>query len=243
MLAPVRAGKTYQCEKYISYTILNDKKKVVVFMTEKNLLVESSYGNILNKNKNNAEQIFIFEKETSQKNLQNLKSFVNLNNNQSIVIFCSHAYFSGERFSELFKEIVKIKTAEYELIALVDEGESFFNSFHTNVIISRHIDKLFKRPCKRNNLIAIDGSRSELMLNVDFSFQKYSQKIRGVFSATLSDGEDFNYFNFNCSDSSTNDDLILEIVVCGQTFTESVLFSNIKSISIANTIFIDDNNN
>jgi hypothetical protein len=202
ILAPVRSGKTYQCEQFIRRAILNlnQQRAIVVFMTEKNVLAESSYSAIMTRieDEEAKERVLLFEHEKSALSMKGLKSFFKRKSGENIAIISSYAYFVGDQTSQLFKTLVREKKSQnYKLVFLVDEAESLFNSFFTEIIIDRPLDKLFKVPCKGNGLTALDSSKSELLLNPDLQYSGDQPLVRGKLCAIPGNPQNFEYFSFS----------------------------------------------
>lgn len=244
ILAPVRCGKTYACEKYIVEELQKEGKKILVFITEKNILAECSHSNILtllgdeNPLKNNA---FIFTHETSTTSLKNLKDFFAKDSKNSVSVLSSFAYFTGDQQSPLFKTIILARQQGYEVTFLVDEAESLFNSLQLEVILERPQDKLFKTPAKGNGLSAIDSSKCELLMNFDVQPEKNQNLIKGRISAMPGNIQNFEYFYFSPYNVNTND-LLLYLYTKEPIFSESIVFCKIEKVSICNDLFITKDN-
>lgn len=246
ILAPVRSGKTFQSENFIFETVSKEKKKIVIFLTEKNLLVESSFSNVsfLFKKEqiNYRHKLFMFEKNTSKDNMKNIKSFFKSNSEESLGIIATFCYFSGQRKSELFKSIIRAKLEnDYEVIFIIDESESFFNSFYNSIVIDRPQDKLFKTPCRGNLLTAIDSSKSKLSLNSNLDCFNEYEPIKGALSATPGDPKIFEYYHLDSFVINKNQ-LNLNIETEKPLFSDFIVFSNITKISISHKIFITEQN-
>lgn len=95
----------------------------MVFITEKNILAESSHSNILDLLPDESwlkNNVFVFTHEKSSSNLKNLKDFFIKNSNNSIAVLSSFAYFTGDQQSLLFKSIILAREKNYEVIFLID---------------------------------------------------------------------------------------------------------------------------
>jgi hypothetical protein len=183
----------------------------LVFITEKNILAESSHSNILDLLPDESwlkNNVFVFTHEKSSSNLKNLKDFFIKNSNNSVAVLSSFAYFTGDQQSPLFKSIILAREKNYEVIFLIDEAESLFNSLQLEVILERPQDKLFKTPTKGNGLTAIDNSKSELPMNFNVQFVKDKNLIKGRISAIPGNTQNFEYFTFSPYNINT-DDLLL----------------------------------
>lgn len=244
ILAPVRSGKTYACENFIVEELQKERKKIVVFITEKNILAESSHANILALLGNESwlkNNVLVFTHETSTTNLKNLKDFFVKNSNDSVAVLSSFAYFTGDQQSPLFKSIILAREKGYEVIFLIDEAESLFNSLQLEVVLERPQDKLFKTPAKGNGLTAIDSSKSELLMNSNVQFLKNTNLIKGRISATPGNTQNFEYFTFSPYNINT-DDLLLYLYTKEPIFSESIVFCKIEKVSISNYLFITKDN-
>ena len=213
----------------------------MVFITEKNILAELSHANILvllgNESwlKNN---VFVFTHETSSTNLKNLKDFFIKDSNNSVAVLSSFAYFTGDQQSPLFKNIILAREKGYEVIFLIDEAESLFNSLQLEVILDRPQDKL---PAKGNGLTAIDNSKNELLMNSNVQFLKNTNLIKGRISAIPGNTQNFEYFTFSPYNTNT-DDLLLYLYAKEPIFSESIVFCKIEKVSICNKLFITKDN-
>jgi hypothetical protein len=246
VLAPVRSGKSYHSEKFIIETLQKNEKKIVVFITEKNLLAESSYGNILSGLKENkslkSNNVFLFNPETSRLSYKNLKLLLKEKTSENIAILSSFCYFAGDQHSPLFKILVKArKEQSYKIVFIVDEAESLFNSFESEIILEKPQDKLFKTSIKGNALTSIDSSKSELLINHDVKFSDEYSLIRGRITAIPADKENFDCFNFSTYNINTHD-LILCIYVKNKAFSDFTAFCNIEEIFIWHEIFVTKEN-
>jgi hypothetical protein len=242
VLAPVRAGKTYAAEKYISELLRTKKKNIVIFITEKNVLAESSYANILKNLKDRPNliknNIFLFDHEKSSASTKNLKNFFVKNSDESVCVMSAFCYFTGEQQSPLFKQIVTAKQQQnFTVTFIIDEGESLFNSFQKEIIIQRPQDKIFKTPSKGNGLIAIDELKSELVMNHNVKpLNRKENIIEGQISAVPGNPQNFEYLTFSSYNINTND-LYLHIETYEPTFSNSVVFYKVQTLNISSKLF------
>lgn len=133
------------------------------------------------------------------------------------------------------------KEKGYKVMFIVDEAESLFNSFESEIILEKPHDKLFKTSIKGNTLTSIDNSKSELLINQDVKFSDESSLIRGRITAIPADKENFEYFNFSTYNINTHD-LILYIYVKNEAFSDFTAFCNIQEIYIWHEIFVTKEN-
>ncbi len=244
ILAPVRSGKTYQCEEFIRRTVLEQKKVIIVFATEKNLLAESSYANIIapfeTTNQELKNNVLLFDHEKSGPAMKGLLKIFKKNSGETVAVLSSFAYFNGDQTSQLLTTIINAKKSQgYRLMFLIDEAEALMNSFYREVIIARPQDRLFKQTCKGNCLTPINSQISELLFNENHCPSDDKAVINGAFSAIPPTKQNFEYFAFTQSDK---DDLSLHLDALSPTFSEFNVFRNIQRISVSNDVFVNEDN-
>lgn len=132
---PVRMGKTYHVEQYI-INFLKKKneleKEIVIFATEKNLLVDSSFLQIKKFiSKSEELDLLIFKKETSTNSMAFLKSRLS---QESFKIAClsSFTYLTGRRISDFLSSLYSTN-AKITIIIVLEKYIAGRN-FHRQVI-------------------------------------------------------------------------------------------------------------
>ena len=104
---PVRMVKSYTAERFMARFLKEDqgaKNKIIIFCTEQNLLVDSSFLEI-NKELTPAgsQNLLVFKKETSKKSNDKL-TYLLSQKHYKVVCLCSFAYMIGVRFSNLLRD-------------------------------------------------------------------------------------------------------------------------------------------
>lgn len=159
---PVRMGKTYTAERYIIKVLkreIRNEREVILFCTEKNLLVDSSFLEIKEKLlENQKPNLLVFKKETSEKSLKSLKEHL-LGENFKIACLCSFTYVSSEQISDLVSSIYE---SGANVTTIIDEGECLLNTLIKDVPISRCVDRRFGTKVKGNLSTSLDRSKNTL---------------------------------------------------------------------------------
>ena len=113
-------------------------RKIVIFTTEKNILADSTYMNVLEGVEKDSNLI-LFKQELYEESNRKFERALNTSN-KDIVIICSFSYIFSEKISTL---LYKARSKSDELILLVDEGEALLNSLHSSVSICTCKDRSF----------------------------------------------------------------------------------------------------
>ncbi len=106
ILAPVRLSKNFQFDHFMFQTLLQEKKKIVIFLSEKN--VESYYSRVSFLLKKEGldykNKLLMFNKRTSNSNMKKIESFLEKNSQENVGILARFCYFSDQEKSELFRK-------------------------------------------------------------------------------------------------------------------------------------------
>ena len=159
---PVRMGKTYTAERHIIQFLkreIRNEKEIILFSTEKNLLVDSSFLEIKEELlENQKPNLLVFKEETSRQNMKSLKAHLS-GENFKIACLCSFTYLTGEQISSLVSDIYE---SGANVTTIIDEGECLLNTLIKDVPFSRCIDREFGTKVKGNLSTALDRSKSTL---------------------------------------------------------------------------------
>ena len=110
-------GKTYQSEQYIVSKLLESKvefPEIIIFLTEKTVLLNSTYGNIYSKLKNLEaldtanNRLFSLKKTTNESSTKAWKSVFKDRLKQNCCFVSTYSYFCGDRLSFILASIVEL---------------------------------------------------------------------------------------------------------------------------------------
>ena len=193
---PVRTGKTYSCEQYMIKfleRVKNDEdllRKIVIFTTEKNILADGTYMNVLEGVKKDSNLI-LFKQELYEESNRRFKRALNTSN-QDIVIICSFSYIFSEKMSTLF---YKARSSSDELVLLVDEGEALLNSLHSSVSICACKNRSFGSGINGTVINALNKPTTILKFNGDVT-KTSNLKIEGYVVANPTSANTYEFFQF-----------------------------------------------
>jgi len=229
---PVRTGKTYSCEQYMIKFLeraKNDEdllRKIVIFTTEKNILADSTYINVLEGVEKDSNLI-LFKQDLYEESSKKFERA--LNTNKDIVIICSFSYIFSEKISTLF---YKARSKSDELVLLVDEGEALLNSLHSSVSICACKDRSFGTGINGNVINALNKPTAILKFNGDVT-RTSNLKIEGYIVANPTSTNTYEFSQFleeSKSRIEAGKKLALVIQPSGGNYNDFTVYKQISSI-------------
>ena len=165
-------------------------RKIVIFTTEKNILADGTYMNVLEGVKKDSNLI-LFKQELYEESNRRFKRALNTSN-QDIVIICSFSYIFSEKMSTLF---YKARSSSDELVLLVDEGEALLNSLHSSVSICACKNRSFGSGINGTVINALNKPTTILKFNGDVT-KTSNLKIEGYVVANPTSANTYEFFQF-----------------------------------------------
>jgi hypothetical protein len=230
---PVRTGKTYSCEQYMIKfleRVKNDEdllRKIVIFTTEKNILADSTYMNVLEGVEKDSNLI-LFKQELYEESNRKFERALNTSN-KDIVIICSFSYIFSEKISALF---YKARSNSDELVLLVDEGEALLNSLHSSVSICACKNRSFGTGINGNVINALNKPTAILKFNGDVT-RTSNLKIEGYILANPTSTNTYEFSQFleeSKSRVEAEKKLALIIQPSGGNYDDFTVYKQISSI-------------
>jgi len=204
--APVRIGKTYFCENYLTFLLTQrNNKGITVFLTTKNILCDDVFSSINPQLESEYEKdrLILVNQERANESIRSLMELIE-SGASNLIVVTNYAYFTGDRISSLSALIFDARmTKDYKVDFILDEAESFLNGFHQKLLISRPVSKDFGRKLVGNNTIALNPNKSRLGSNKDLtygldddSYDKISLSKMNIYGNVIA--REANMMTFNC---------------------------------------------
>lgn len=240
---PVRTGKTYSCEQYMIKFLEraeNDEdydllclRKIVIFTTEKNILADSTYMNVLEgleglEGVDKDSNLILFKQDLYEESNRKFERALNTSD-KDIVIICSFSYIFSEKISTLF---YKARSKSDELVLLVDEGEALLNSLHSSVSICACKDRSFGTGINGNVINALNKPTVILKFNGDVT-RTSNLKIEGYIVANPTSTNTYEFSQFLEESKSRIEEekkLALVIQTSGGNYNDFTIYKQISSI-------------